>query len=81
MSFGSIDAIKQAVAANLGLSAVPRSSISIEIKFGLLKQITLKGKRWDYPYNLIYHRSRHLQPQCGELMDMVREKMKGSAVY
>ncbi len=77
MTFGSIDAIKQAVAAKLGISAVPRSSIGVELKFGLLRQIHLEGRHWDYPYNLIYHKSRHISPQCEKLMMMVREAMKG----
>jgi len=76
MAFGSIDAIKQAVIANLGISVIPKSSITLELKYNLIKEIKFDGKHWNYPYNLIYHKNRHISPSCEKLMDMVRAAMK-----
>ncbi len=78
MTFGSIDAIKQAVAANLGASAIPFSSVALELELGLIKEITIPGKEWVYPYSLIYNKKRFLSPAALKLMDMIREKTKGS---
>ena len=76
MAMGHIDAIKQAVAANLGISAVPASAAKTELKLGLLKQLKIKGKRWFYPYNIIYNKKRRISPACKKLMELVRKKMK-----
>ncbi|MDF2523202.1 MAG: transcriptional regulator, LysR family, partial [Clostridiales bacterium] len=62
MCLGSIDAIKQAVASDLGISIIPKSAIDAEIKYEILKEIHLKGFRWKYPYNLIYHKNKNLSP-------------------
>jgi DNA-binding transcriptional LysR family regulator len=76
MTLGSIDAIKQSVAADLGISAIPRSAIATELKYGLLKQLRVKDKQWLYPYNLIYHKNRYLSPAVCKLIELVRLRMK-----
>ena len=76
MSLGSIDAIKQAVAAGLGISIIPKSTITTEIKYEILKEINLKGLGWIYPYNLIYHKNKNLSPIAEKLIEMIRDKMK-----
>lgn len=81
MSLGNIDAIKQAVSANLGISAVPRSAACVELNRRTLRQIILKGQRWVYPYNLIYYRNRHHSNAARGLMDMVRERMGNLMEY
>ena len=76
VTLGNIEAIKQAVAANLGIAAIPGSAISMEMKFGVLKQFRIKGKQWIYPYNLIYHKNRLHSNQAAKLMALVKERMK-----
>lgn len=76
MTLGSIEAIKQAVAADLGISFIPGSAIVNELSFGVLKKLQVKDKSWFYPFNLIYNRKRHLSPAANKLMQMVREKVK-----
>lgn len=77
MTLGNIDAVKQAVSANLGISAIPKSAIRTELKHGLLLPIKIRGRSWTYPYNLIYHKSRFLPLAAEKLMELVRERMKG----
>lgn len=78
MTLGSIDAIKQAVSADLGISAIPRSAICMELKFGLLKQFKIKDKKWLYPYNLIYHKKRQLSVSAKKLMELVKLRMRNT---
>lgn len=75
MTFGNIDAIKQAVAANLGVSFIPLSAVSFELKIGIIKELKVKDKAWFYPHNLIYNKNRYLSPAARKLMDMVRSKI------
>ncbi|MFZ5987375.1 MAG: LysR substrate-binding domain-containing protein [Bacillota bacterium] len=75
MKLGSIDAIKQAVSAGLGISIIPRSAIKNELKFGLLKEFRVNGKEWRYPYKLIYHKNRQLSYAAAELIKLIRERI------
>lgn len=75
MTLGNIEAIKQAVAADLGISAIPRSALRNELEFGVLKEIKIKDKSWKYPYNLIYYKNKQLSPASEKLMELVRIRM------
>ncbi|MHC1747639.1 MAG: LysR family transcriptional regulator [Cellulosilyticaceae bacterium] len=73
MRLGSIDAIKQAVAANLGISLIPFSAVSLELKTNQIKEIKLKNVSYVYPYNLIHHKNRYLSPACLKLMAFIKD--------
>lgn len=79
MTFGNIDAIKQAVSANLGVSLIPLSAVSFELKIGIIKELKIKNKSWSYPHNLIYNKNRYLSPAARKLMDMVRSSITSSS--
>jgi len=76
MTLGHIDAIKQAVIAGVGISAMPISSVKMELEMGILKQLKVKGKKWSYPYNLIYHKRRQISPAAKKMMELLIERMK-----
>jgi len=76
MTVGHVDAIKQAVRQELGVAAVPLSTVEDELKAGTLCQFRIKDKSWFYPYNLIYNKERHRSPASRRLMELVRERMK-----
>ncbi|MDF2889985.1 MAG: transcriptional regulator, LysR family [Clostridia bacterium] len=76
MTMGHVDAIKQAVRLELGIAAVPISTVEDELKSGSLCQFRIKGKSWFYPYNLVYNKDRHRSPASRRLMELVRERMK-----
>jgi DNA-binding transcriptional LysR family regulator len=38
--------IRQAVAANLGVSLIPLSAVSLELKIGIIKELKIKNKGW-----------------------------------
>ncbi|MDF2614023.1 MAG: transcriptional regulator, LysR family [Clostridia bacterium] len=76
MNFGHIDAIKQAVIANLGVSLIPLSAIQLELKMGLIKELRLNNKTLVYPYSLIYNKNKYLSPATLEMIKMVRDMMQ-----
>ncbi|MFZ5351137.1 MAG: LysR family transcriptional regulator [Bacillota bacterium] len=76
MTLGHIDAIKQAVELDLGISAIPASTVKVELKHGLLRQVKLRDKSWHYPYNLVFSNNRHHSTASKKLLEMVRERMK-----
>lgn len=75
MNLGHIDAIKQAVIANLGVSLIPFSAIKLEMSIGLIKELKLKDKKITYAYSLIYNKNKYLSPATLELIRMVKEAM------
>jgi DNA-binding transcriptional LysR family regulator len=76
MTVGHVDAIKQAVRLELGIAAVPISTVEDELKAGTLCQFRIKDKNWFYPYNLVYNKERHRSPASRRLMELVKERMK-----
>ncbi len=60
MFLGSIDAIKHAVNANLGISIIPYYAVKFEIENGMLKELKFKSYETEYPYNLIYIKNKNL---------------------
>lgn len=79
MTFGNIDAIKQAVAANLGVALIPQTSITFELKLGIIKELRIRDRNWTYPYSLIYNNNHYLSPAVKKLIELVRDSVyKGS---
>lgn len=79
MTLDNIEAIKQAVIADLGITAIPRSAVSNELSFGLLKEIKIKDRSWKYPYRLIYHKNKHLTAANRRLIELIKSRM--SQIY
>lgn len=76
ITFGSIDAIKQAVAADLGVSAIPISAVEMELKYGLIRKVTVPDLELRYPYSLINNKNRYLSPAAVALMDYVKYELQ-----
>jgi DNA-binding transcriptional LysR family regulator len=74
MSLGSTDAIKQAVSYNLGISFLPKIAVKLDLKLGLLKEVTLNKKKWKYEYYLVYRKDKHLSPAVEKLVDLCKEE-------
>ncbi|MEG0580305.1 MAG: LysR substrate-binding domain-containing protein, partial [Niameybacter sp.] len=72
MSLGNIDAIKQAVAADLGLAFSPYSAVALEIEMGLLTKLPLKAFHTAYPYSIIHHSHKFLSPATFKLLEMIK---------
>jgi len=75
MTLGSIDAIKHAVYANLGISIVPMASVKKDIKSGSLKILNVENKQWKYAYNLVYHRDKFITLPAKKMIQTIKEKI------
>ena len=76
MTLGSIDAITHAVAANIGISFVPYTSVHTDIRMGLLKKVSVENKVWRYPYSLVYNQKKNFTAPILIILEMVRSQIK-----
>ena len=72
MEFQSIEAVKQCVAAGMGVSVLPSVAVGAELKSG-----TLADLRWGEPFEVItqmsWHENRWKSPALRAFLDVVRE--------
>ena len=59
-SFGSIEAVKQAVKAGLGISILSRMSVTEDVQTGALKEVKIKGVQMKRKFFLVTHKKRTL---------------------
>jgi DNA-binding transcriptional LysR family regulator len=76
MMLGNISAIKHAVAANLGISIVPLSSVKHDLENGMVKKISVKDKLWNYPFYLVYYRDKKFNLSSKLLIKTIEEKIR-----
>lgn len=73
MYLGNIDAIKQAVIADLGISIMPYCSVKAEIEMGLLKELNINLEEYKYPYNLIHNKNKELSCATQKFVEVLKE--------
>jgi len=76
MTLGSVDAIKHAIYANLGISLVPLCSVKQDIQLGLLSMLKVKDRDWRYPYNLVYHKDKNITLPFKRMVETIKKTMK-----
>ncbi len=76
MFLGSIEAIKTAVQMNVGISLVPEAAVSAELKNGTLCRVMLPLSEMDYPYSLIYNRSKALSTPAQKFTTFIHQKFR-----
>lgn len=57
--FNNFEAIKNAVAANIGVSIVPEIAVSEEIKRGEIVKVDIKDIQLKRKFNIIYHKDKY----------------------
>jgi DNA-binding transcriptional LysR family regulator len=72
MYLGSIDAIKHAVNANLGISFMPYYAVKSEIEVGLLKELNIGRSKFNYPYNLIYNKNKNISYTTMKFIEVLK---------
>ena len=75
MSLGNIDAIKKAVAANLGITLIPYVAVKFELQYGILKQLNVPFIDLTYPYNLIYNKNKSLSVTSKKFIQLLKERI------
>jgi DNA-binding transcriptional LysR family regulator len=73
MYLGSIDAIKHAVSANLGISIMPYFAVKAELDLGMLKELKIKNFDYDYPYHLIYNKKKNNSLTAQTFIEILKE--------
>ncbi len=79
ITLGNIDAIKRAIMANIGVSLIPYSSVSLELKTGLLVKLVLDKAPPPYPYSLIYNKNKYMSPAAEKFVEVLRAYILGMA--
>jgi DNA-binding transcriptional LysR family regulator len=75
MVLGNTDAIKHAVAANLGISIVPAASVKHYLQIGAVKKISIENNIWKYPYYLVYYGDKSFSTPSKLLLKTIEERM------
>lgn len=75
MFLGNIEAMKQAVEAELGIAFIPKTAVAYELKTGILKEVTFPNHKFYYPQSLMYCHGRYMNPAAKILMKMVQESL------
>ena len=72
MEFQSIEAVKQCVAAGMGVSVLPSVAVDAELKVG-----TLAALRWSEPFEVLtqmsWHEARWMSPALRAFLEAARE--------
>lgn len=72
LELGAIEAIKNAVAAGLGISFVSRLAIQTEEKLGTLVVVPVEGLDLRRPLYCLQHKRRHVTPATEAFLDFVK---------
>lgn len=75
MILGNISAIKEAVAADLGISIVPQVSVKHYLENGTVKKISVENRTWNYPYYLVYYRDKNFNVASKLFLKTIENKI------
>lgn len=65
------EAIKRAVAANLGISVVSRLALNEEFNRGVLHEVKIQGVEYKRDLNIMYHKDKHMSPLLESFISVV----------
>ncbi|MFZ3173150.1 MAG: selenium metabolism-associated LysR family transcriptional regulator [Carboxydocellales bacterium] len=77
MQLNSIEAIKQAVIANLGVSVISKLTVGMEVKAGLLRAIPFSDLSLSRHINLAYHKEKKLSPVMQAFVQDIKKQLLG----
>ncbi|GAC1459807.1 MAG: LysR family transcriptional regulator [Ktedonobacteraceae bacterium] len=72
MQFGSTEAIKQAVAANIGVAIISQSAVAAEVTAGWLSTIHLSDLALRRPFHLVRRRGGRLSPLAEAFLHLLQ---------
>jgi DNA-binding transcriptional LysR family regulator len=70
---GSTDAVRQAVKARVGVSIISRRAIADDVRFGLLRVVSVENLGLARHFYLVTHKGRSLSPVAQAFVDFLRE--------
>lgn len=72
LELGGIEAIKNSVAAGMGISILSRSAVQLEMKSGILVVVKVRGMNLVRSFYCIYQRQRYLSPVLKSFLALVK---------
>lgn len=79
MSLGSTEAIKNAVAAGLGVAMVSRLTVEVELSAGRLVEVAVPGLKVQRSLHLLTHQHRHPSPAAERFLGLLRGLNSGGS--
>ncbi len=74
MQLSTVEAIKQAVAANLGLSIISRLAVALEVQTGVLHTLNVKDLQLVRQISLVYHREKRISSAMKNFLKHLQNK-------
>lgn len=71
--YNNTEAIKRAVALNLGVSVLSERSVREEIARGTLCRLPLRGMTLQRHFRLVYHKNKYISPELEEILSICRQ--------
>ncbi|MDE4542774.1 selenium metabolism-associated LysR family transcriptional regulator [Thermoanaerobacterium sp. R66] len=71
LELNSIEAIKKAVEANLGVSVISKLALNEELKSSKLIKIEIEGIKFTRKFNIIYHKDKYLSDLHKKFIDFI----------
>lgn len=75
MQLGSIEAVKHAVIAGLGVAVLPRLSVASEQRLGLLKELELDGFPIRRSWCAVYPKGKHATPAMQAFLNYLQQNL------
>lgn len=76
--FSSVEAIKECVAAGMGIGLLPAMTVSREIRQSQLKQLAWAGPSLDIVTHLVWHQDKWVSPAMSAFRDLVTRSVDDS---
>jgi len=76
--FSSVEAIKQCVAAGMGLGLLPAVVVARELRQHQFKALHWAGPSLDIATHILWHKDKWISPAMAAFMDLVKEKLEDS---
>jgi DNA-binding transcriptional LysR family regulator len=76
--FSSVEAIKECVAAGMGIALLPAMTVAREIRQSLCKQLPWAGPALDIVTYLVWHQDKWVSPAMSAFCDMVTSSVEDS---
>jgi DNA-binding transcriptional LysR family regulator len=74
--FASVEAIKQCVAAGMGLALLPAIAVAREIRQHQFKALHWAGPSLDIPTHILWHKDKWVSPAMAAFRDLVKETVE-----
>jgi DNA-binding transcriptional LysR family regulator len=75
VSLGSMDSVKTAIGAGLGVSIMAGSTVEGEVRTGLLVTKRLHDLQLKYPINIIYHKDKHFSRLATAFLTVLKKSI------